>query len=185
MGEKGDIIISKEEWTEMWKLFWKCTHSQKWKEYAWKTIIRYFITPCQKAHFDGASPECWRKCGNQRANHFHILWHCPVIRQYWTDIHNALQDIFKCILPFTFKSVYCCIIPTDWTKNDKCLLGMLLVAGKKVLPKKWISQDIPTLSGWQKVVIDIYKMEEMTAFVNQKQDWFAKCWGKMDFMYKK
>lgn len=176
--KEGDISISIEEWTEMWKLLWKCTHSPRWKEFAWKTLIRYFITPCQKAHFEGVPPVCWRKCGNQLANHFHILWHCPLIRQYWTEVHNSLQDIFKCMLPFTFKTVFCCMIPTEWTKKDKCLLGLLIAASKKVITKKWLSQDIPTIAGWWDIVMEIYKMEEMTAFVNQKQDWFAECWEK-------
>lgn len=175
---EGGITISDDEWTGIWKLHWKCTSSQRWKEYGWKTLIRYFRTPCQTAHFDGSPPICWRGCGDQHANHFHILWDCPLIRQYWKDVHRALQDIFKCVITFELKTVYFGCTPQEWRKRDKYLLSVLLVASKKCLTKKWLSQDIPSLSTWWDITLDIYKMEEITAFVNQKQHWFLTCWEK-------
>lgn len=176
--KEGGMSISEEEWTAIWKLQWKCTNSQRWKEYGWKTVIRYFITPCQKTHYDGTPPICWRKCGEQRANHFHVLWDCPLIRRYWKEVHRSLEDIFKCVIPFNMKTVYFGCFPQEWRRIDRFLLSTLLIASKKSITKRWLSQDTPTLSEWWNITLDIYKMEQMTAYVNQKQDQFQACWEK-------
>ncbi len=79
--KEGGINISEEEWTAIWR------------EFGRKSLIRYFITPSQKSHYDNTSPVCWRNCRNQSANHYHVFWDCPVMRDYWREIHNALQNI--------------------------------------------------------------------------------------------
>ena len=124
--------VSEEEWTIMWRFHWKCTSSQEWREFNWKNLIRYFITPSQKSHYDGTPPICWRNCGNQHANHFHIFWDCPIIADYWKGIHNALQDIFKDVLPLEIKTMYFGNLPMAWLKKDKYLLNILLVAAPQV-----------------------------------------------------
>lgn len=49
---EGGITISDEEWTTIWKFQWKCTSSQTWRQFGWKNVIEYFITPSQKHHYD-------------------------------------------------------------------------------------------------------------------------------------
>ena len=60
-----------------------------------------------------------------------------------------------------------------WMKKDKYLLNILLVAAKKALTRKWLSQESPTLNGWMDITMDIYKMEKITAFVNHKSEQFT------------
>ena len=114
----------------------------------------------------------------QNMNHHHIFWDCSVIKDYWREIHKALQDIFKCELPFASKTIYFGYIPQDWSKGDKLLMNALLVAGKKTLTRKWLSQESPTLNAWMEITMDIYKMERITAFVNNESEQFASCWQK-------
>ena len=139
------MIISEEEWTTIWVYQWKCTSSQNWREFSWRSLIRYFITPSWKSHYDGNSPACWRNCGNLNAHHYHVFWDCPVIQDYWREIHVALQDIFRCHVPLESKTLFFGLMPQEWLKRDKYLLNILLVAGKKALTRKWLSQDSPTL----------------------------------------
>ncbi|XP_076740712.1 4-hydroxy-2-oxoglutarate aldolase, mitochondrial isoform X1 [Maylandia zebra] len=91
--KEGGMCISREEWTQMWEWQWRSTSSKSWREFGWKTLIRFFITPCQKAHYDGNPPVCWRNCGYQGAHHTHIMWDCPVLRTYWKDIHGAIGGV--------------------------------------------------------------------------------------------
>lgn len=172
------MCISREEWTQMWEWQWRSTSSKSWREFGWKTLIRFFITPCQKAHYDGNPPVCWRNCGYQGAHHTHIMWDCPVLRTYWKDIHGILQGIFNCTFPQDMKTIFFGCIPQNWSKNDICLLRALLVASKKCITKKWSSQDIPTLSLWWEITLEIYRMEEVTAHVNDRMAWFHLCWDK-------
>lgn len=175
---EGGITITEEEWTTIWRHQWKCTSSQKWREFGWKSLIRYFITPSQKSKYGSNSSNCWRNCGNQAANHYHIFWDCPSIKNYWRDIHTALKDIFKYKLSFKCKTLFFGLIPDEWPKRDKYLINVLLTASKKSITRKWLSQESPTLNIWIDVTMDIYKMERITAFVNHNLEKFALYWEK-------
>ena len=67
-------------------------------------------------------------------------------------------------------------IPQEWLNRDKYLINMLLVACKKSITKKWLSQENPTLKIWMDITMDIYKMEKLTAFVNHKLEKFTSYW---------
>ncbi len=71
-----DLVISEEEWEDIRKLQWKTTTSHSWREFGWKNIMRFFITPAQKRH-QGSGTSCWRMCGSDLANHYHLFWDCP------------------------------------------------------------------------------------------------------------
>lgn len=43
--KEGGIAISEEEWTMVWKSQWKCTRSQKWRQFGWKTVISHYTDP--------------------------------------------------------------------------------------------------------------------------------------------
>lgn len=119
---EGGIEIKEEEWTTIWAYQWKCSSSQSWREFGWKCLIRYFITPHQNSHYEGNPPACWRNCGNTNANHYHIFWDCHVIKTYWTGIHADIQETFGRNLPLESKTLFFGLMPEGWTKNNKYLL---------------------------------------------------------------
>lgn len=40
---------------------------------------RNLVTPVLSSHCGDNTPPCWRKCGHQPANHYHISWECSTI----------------------------------------------------------------------------------------------------------
>ncbi|XP_049891866.1 uncharacterized protein LOC126384694 [Epinephelus moara] len=84
---EGDLVIPEDEWENICKLQWKTTTSHSWREFGWKNIMRFFITPAQKRH-QGSGTNCWRMCGSDTANHYHLFWDCPKLLSYWHDIHD-------------------------------------------------------------------------------------------------
>ena len=159
---EGNFEMSKEEWTGCLASQWKCTNSHSWREFAWKCLVRFFITPKQKTHFAGEDAKCWRLCGNQNANHWHIFWDCPVIRPYWTEIHKALEIIFKVKIPFQFEIFI--LGKTDFHAGhfNEYLFHILLLACKKNITKHWLLIDPLKLEDWACIVNDIYIMEKIT-----------------------
>uniref|UniRef100_A0A3B1JE93 Reverse transcriptase domain-containing protein n=1 Tax=Astyanax mexicanus TaxID=7994 RepID=A0A3B1JE93_ASTMX len=172
--KEGAMIITDEEWSNIWKFQWKSTKSLKWREFCWKNVIRFFITPKQTAHIDSTTPICWRKCGCQEANHYHLFWGCPNIKRFWDDILEALQHIFRMEFPLDCKMLYLGYIHPDIEQIDKYLLAVLLAASKKALTRKWMQQEGPTLDDWINVTKEIYLMEKITFSVNIKIDLFKK-----------
>lgn len=46
--KEGSFTISEESWTRMCQIQWNSTCSPAWREFCWKNIVRFFITPLQK-----------------------------------------------------------------------------------------------------------------------------------------
>ena len=92
----------------------------------------------------------------------------------------------RCMMPYKIfsdvmflmesKTLLFGLMPQEWLKRDKYLLNILLVAGKKALTRKWLSQEGPTLNTWMDITVDIYKMERITAYVNHKMELFVSRW---------
>ena len=100
---EGGLDLTEEEWGIIWEYQWKCSSSQSWKEFGWKSMIRYFITPHQMIHYRDNSPTCWRNCGNINANQYHVV-----------------TDLVCCVcVVFVF---YCVLSPDDLFPDEHSLL---------------------------------------------------------------
>lgn len=56
------------------------------------------------------------------------------------------------------------------------LTNILLVAAKKTLTRKWLSQECPALNICMEITMDMYKMEKVPAFLNQKLEQCTPRW---------
>lgn len=119
--KEGNFNISKESWQRVCAIQWSSTSSSTWREFCWKNIVRFFITPQQKAHFgDGSS--CWRLCGENNANHFHIFWSCQVLVPYWQEIHKQVNNVFGSSIPLRCDTIYMGDIQLDGVITTRNLL---------------------------------------------------------------
>ena len=176
--KEGGLPISEEDWECLCRLQWGTTCSNTWREYSWKNLSRFFITPVQQ-RTQIPSTACWRACGANEANHFHVFWDCPVLTSYWQEIHSHLEATFKVIIPCRFDTLYIGNISFDsWDYRDKKLLLILLVASKKAISRRWLKQDSPTIGEWLDVVHDIYKMEKLSYSLKIQTDKFSRIWSK-------
>ena len=152
---EGNIMISPEEWASCCEFQWKCTNSHTWREFGWKCLIRFYRTPKQKIHFAKGNSKCWRLCGHEEANHWHIFWDCPTIEQFWTEIYRTLENVLKVRIPFQFSVLILGNTGCHLNENtylNKYLLGVLISAGKKALTRHWLQPDIPTMEEWREIV---------------------------------
>lgn len=141
-------------------------------------ILGENITPVQQ-RTQIPSTACWRACGANEANHFHVFWDCPVLTSYWQEIHSHLEATFKVIIPCRFDTLYIGNISFDsWDYRDKKLLLILLVASKKAISRRWLKQDSPTIGEWLDVVHDIYKMEKLSYSLKIQTVTFSRIWSK-------
>lgn len=51
-------------------------------------------------------------------------------------------------LDFNFSVMYLGNVQTGLTKQDRCLLQILLAGSTKVITRKWLSKESPTTSEW-------------------------------------
>lgn len=50
---EGNVLIPSENWVKMCQLQWTIKVSNTWREFGWRHLVRYFITPIQKRHRGG------------------------------------------------------------------------------------------------------------------------------------
>ncbi|KAA0701446.1 hypothetical protein E1301_Tti024034 [Triplophysa tibetana] len=159
---EGNIQISNKNWVNICRVQWSTTGSNTWREFCWKNIIRFFITPTQKRH-QGSGDACWRLCGFSGANHYHIFWDCPLLRPFWSQICEHINHTFNSKVPCNFVNVYLGNVDVNnWRNKDKRLLWILLAASKKTITRKWLKPNLPTIDEWINIIQDIYKTEKLS-----------------------
>lgn len=101
---ESGLEISEDDWRDIWEGQARTTNSRAWREFCWKNIIRFFITPKLKFKQQGfrAQDICWGQCGKSVADHYHVFWACPLIQPYWQEIAEEIQTIFGLELEFSF-----------------------------------------------------------------------------------
>lgn len=129
--KEAGITITEEEWECICTSQWRSTKSHTWKEFCWKSVTRFFITPQQSAHFSQGNSCCWRNCGCQIAHHFHVFWDCHVLQKYWYDVNNAIKHIFHTNIPLDFKTMFLGYKTQAMQTLDGYLWYILLAAAKK------------------------------------------------------
>lgn len=70
---EGNLVLNEKDWEHLCKIRWKTSNLTLCREFYWKNLIRFFITPAQKRNYTNSSV-CWRQCGCLKANHFHRFW---------------------------------------------------------------------------------------------------------------
>lgn len=172
--------LSEEDWEKVNEEQWK-TCSLSWREYGWKNVVRYIITLAQQKWQD---TRCWRFCGENKANHFHIFWDCPCIVPFWQEVNKNMEKILKLQLPFTFEVLYLGKEIQQVTRpGEKYLFRIMLVSAKKAITRKWLNKDVPGINEWIEVMLDVYRLEKLTFLTRFKTDLFKNYWkGGVDFV---
>ena len=154
-GQQAGRMLSEKEWGMVNKGQWKTTGSRSWREYGWKNIVRYFITPAQQK---SRYTQCWRLCGENKANHFHIFWGCPCILPYWQELQKSMEKI-----TLTFEALYLGRENQEITgSGEKYKFRIMLMAAKKSITRKWLKTDAPKMEDSVEVMLNIYRMKKLT-----------------------
>ncbi len=177
---EASLAISEEEWLNICSVQANSTSSGMWREFCWRNLIRYFITPKLKSIQNGetGSGLCWRKCGEQLADHFHVFWSCPTIQPYWQEVTQVIYNIFDDAIDYSFSTMYLGNLPAHLTLRDKYLLKILLATSKKALTRKWLQSEPPTKSEWLDIVTNVQNMERITFALNLRMDTYFQYWEK-------
>lgn len=109
----ADITLTEDDWSNICRTLSTTTASGMWREFLWKNIVRFFITPKIKAA-QSNNPNhgrCWRECGNQSADHFHVFWGCPKISTYWSNVITKIRSMLDLDLDHSFSVIYLGNVP--------------------------------------------------------------------------
>lgn len=155
--KESQTVITEEDWLNICSVQSTSTSSGLWRDFCWRNLVRYFITPKLKYVQRGETARglCWRNCGEQLADHFHIFWSCPAIQPYWQKITQVIQNIFGGEINSSFSTIYLGNIAPHIPGRDKYLLKILLAASKKTITRSWLQPTPPAESDWIDIVTNI------------------------------
>lgn len=179
----SNLSISDDIWLKHCEFQWKITSSHSWRCFGWKSLCRYFITPAQSSHYMGTS-SCWRNCGVQGVSHFHLFWSCPLLKNFWTTIQAELCSIFKMQMTVNWdKLLFGFLYTVDTNKETKSIFGMLSLAARKAITKKWLIPNPPTLDDWHHIVYAMFNMERITFQKRLQKVYFETCGRNGEFIF--
>uniref|UniRef100_A0A3Q3ASL9 Reverse transcriptase domain-containing protein n=1 Tax=Kryptolebias marmoratus TaxID=37003 RepID=A0A3Q3ASL9_KRYMA len=174
-----NMTITDEDWSDMWKTHQTSTNSRIWREFTWKNLIRFFITPKVKNRYKNTNTGCWRNCGSMNADHSHIFWNCPKIVQFWKDVHETVKKVLGYDIPMSSMVLYLCNFNnTKVRAKDKYLIKIMLIASKKAITRKWGKADPPCQEQWTGIIEEIYIMEKLTYRLRLQQTQMEEKWMK-------
>lgn len=162
--------ISNQEWENMCETIFSTSCSMYWREFGWKNLVRFFVTPKMKARLTPKRSTCWRDCGEEGVGHHHIFWSCPKIQIFWEHIWRIMQHILGQQIPMTCMSLYLGDLPEGMSGNDKYLLKILTVAAKKAITRRWLQSIPPTVDDWKEIVKESHEMERLTFLLRLRKD---------------
>ena len=174
-----EIEITEEDWISMWRTHHSSTNSRVWREFAWKNQSRYFITPKIMSRQIKKQMGCWRECGEVNADHSHIFWKCNKIQKYWEMVKDRLQQILGYEVLFSSKVLYLGDLEGGNVQDeDRYLVQILLVTGKKAITRMWGQVEVPEYEQWTAIVEEIHVMERLTHKLRLKEKLMDRRWGK-------
>lgn len=124
--------------------------------------VRFYVTTAQKRH-QGCADPCWRLCGTDNANHYHVDTDKDILGT--TEWAHQLLSHFGNI---SFE---------NWNIKDK-LLAILFAAGKKNITRKWFKPEAPTAEEWIEIVHNIYVLEKLSFTLKGHIDTVCRIWFK-------
>ena len=175
--------ITNQQWDNICMSAFATSSSMYWREFCWKNLVRFFVTPKMKTYLGPSAHTCWRNCGNDVANHHHVFWSCPNIQAFWEDIQRTIQHILGLQISPTCTTLYLGNLPEEITQSDKYLLRILTTAAKKAITRKWFQADPPTLSNWLEIVEEIHMWEKLTFLLRLRRDLYITRWSKWSLFY--
>ncbi|OCT78086.1 hypothetical protein XELAEV_18029188mg [Xenopus laevis] len=93
----------------------------------------------------------------------HVLWDCAAIQKYWSEILSICNDKLKLSIEATPAAVLQHHNTTLQHLYNKSLTQYALNAAKILIPCKWKSTLLPTLSEWRAQMEENRKFEEIHA----------------------
>lgn len=153
--------------------------SMYWREFCWKNLVRFFITPKMTTHFSPMGSACWRSCWDKGVDHHHIFWNCPKIQIFWKNIWEVIQHILGQNIPLKCTTLYLGDLPEGITGHDRYLLKILIASAKKAIIRKWLQMDVPTVDNWVEVIREIHEMERLTFLLRLQKELYTAKWTKL------
>lgn len=168
--------MTDEEWNLSSKNVFCYIKSPFWQEYAWKLLVRFFITPLKISKFTDKMQKCWRMCGEYNVDLVHILYACSRIKPYWEGVIDFIKRICGQNIKLEKHHFMLGIPPKSLNKNNNYIFWVLRITALKQITRNWKEMESPSLKKWFELIECLYENEKITHKMNGKIKLFKTKW---------
>lgn len=124
-----------------------------------------------------SSPACIR-CTASRSDFWHMIWECPVIRDFWGRIVELLSEVLTVAVPFTPEVCLFGILDDEqWPHYTRIFLKETLFLARKAIALRWMGDRVPSLSQWRNMVNSVIPLNSLVYKHRGCPAKFGKVWG--------
>ena len=103
------ITVTEEEWSKACKNVFCYVKSPYWQEYAWKLLVRFFLTALKIGKYTNQIQYCWRECGECKVDLVHVLYTSSKIQPYWVNVLEFMKQICGQNINFELTNYMSCL----------------------------------------------------------------------------
>lgn len=179
------LPISETQWNAALRNSTTVSKCVRYKIIQLKIIHRAYMTPKTMNKIDPSiSKMCWHGCGSE-GTLIHMLWTCPLVKQFWTDIIkdlNLLDGSTAEIEPCPIACVLGVEMSSVQSRMMRHVLLLAFVAAKRIILMNWKErkQNCFHIENWRRDFMDILAMEQGALALNIEKPTTPQ--GPWDFM---
>ena len=99
--------------------------------------------------------DCWRKCGETKANHSHIFFFCAILKSIWHSVIAGITGILN--MKKTLNPIYIILgksPPELMQEIDQYLYRVLRIAALKQVTRIWLKPSSPSAQKWKVIILE-------------------------------
>ena len=101
----------------------------------------------------------------------------PKINIFWHKVYSELVTIFGTDMTFNRdKLLFGFVHSANVSVKNKYLFGILSLAARKAITRKWLKPDVPSIDEWYDIIYDVFVMERITFSMRLQQSKFNDIW---------
>ena len=160
-----DIQLPAEQWETTWRKSIALSRCTRYRVIQFKIMCRAYITPSRLSKMSReVSDRCWHNCGGP-GTLIHLLWSCPSIKQFWSNVVGVLTDMMDVQIPLC--PTFCLLgIKHENVKSNVVhkLVHLGFLSAKRIILMNWRTQKPScfAIQAWLKDYLDLLSMERAT-----------------------
>lgn len=125
-------------------------------------IHRSYVTPLRLSRYKPDYPPTCPRCDDPSGSFYHLLWSCPAMQGYWSQIVKFIHNEMGSPLKLCPKQCLLGIFPDPGSdKYHIIFLQESLFIARLLIARKWMRAHTPTIQEWITAVNSVlpYKKE--------------------------
>lgn len=141
-------------------------------------IHRSYLTPARIAKFSPNQNLNCPRCLSTPCSFFHLIWSCPVIQDYWSQIVKFLHDHMGSPIQLDPKLCLLGLLPDTMARPTATLLSETLFSARKLIAKHWMRTTSPAVQDWLRDVNTSLPYKKVLYNHRGCPKKYYKVWGK-------